>query len=130
MAKIKCVYPFPVLVIRAAHTVDTLPPEPDSKPWEGGRQVWVCRDVRLSFWQPEGKPWDWQRARRMADQFYPAGHGAISIEHDGQTYIEGAVIELGAARKRAMPPRQLAALVARFLAGEVDRDALAAAVAA
>ena len=129
MAKIKCVYPFPVLVIRAAHTVDTLPPAPGSKPWEGGRQVRVVRDVRLSFYQPEGKPWDWERARRMADQFYPTGHGAISIEHGGQTFVESAIVEL-AARKRAMPAGRLAELVRRYLAGDLDRDVLAAAVAA
>lgn len=111
----KCIYPFPSLVTSTAAT----------------RRNWATWEIepvkaRLSFWQPDGKAWDWARARRLADAVYPGNKGIV-IEHRGVIFAEGDTV---APVKRTMPAKLLAAMVRDYLAGNIDRDALVEAVAA
>jgi hypothetical protein len=99
----KCIYPYPTLVIRdAIATTGT-------------------DDIRLSFYQPEGKPWDWQRAKRLADQCYPQGHGEIEIEHAGEIHCAHDAVE---PKRRAPPASYLLGCIRQYLAGDLSREAL------
>lgn len=121
--KSKCIYPFPVLIIRDASSQEWREPVMDEKRLDQamrhgtrfpGTLHPIRQDVRLSFYQAFGKPWDWQRAHRVAAQFYPGGHGAISIEWQGVVHHEGDA-------KVAKVSKPSAAVVNRALAKELAR---------
>lgn len=144
MASQKCVYPYPTLIISDAATVEWVKRDvqhdqhrqrwlmmyPGRKPHHcpyraaSGSLQPVVHDVRFSFYQPEGKPWDWARARRLADQCY-AQHGMLAIEHNGQLILEGDEL----AWHREQPAKRLTAKVLQqqirqYLAGNLSREQL------
>ena len=76
--------------------------------------------------QLEGKPWDWARARRLADACYPGGHGALSIEDTmGAAWLDGEQPPEFSIRTVKVPAgRVLQAAIRDYLAGSIDRHAL------
>jgi hypothetical protein len=120
MAVSKCVYPYPVLIIADVKELRRYVSEFRDESWTVDRG-----EIRLSFYQIEGKPWDWSRARRLADGCY-ASHGAISIEDPlGNVWLDGEQPAEHAPRPRAVPRSVLIEVINGYLAGKYGRAELA-----
>lgn len=123
MATSKCVYPYPVLIIEGIQEQRL-----NEDLYPATEYFTIVRDVRLSFYQLAGKPWDWSRARRLADACYRS-HGALSIEDplgnvwlDGEQPAERRPRAVSAARSKEAKLRAALEAAWSFIENVTDED--------